>query len=63
MDDKTVEKFVRRLANATTYRSHDLGYENVVDIYWKDEAAEWVKEFDSPGDPDYSDGPCKECGQ
>ena len=60
-DHKTVEEFVRRLATATTYRSHDLGFEDSISTYWKDEADEWVKEFDKPGDPDY-DEPCPTCG-
>jgi hypothetical protein len=63
-DDKTVEEFVRRLARAQMYRSHPLGFEDSLDKYWKEEAEEWVKEFDKPGDPDYGeDDPCPECGK
>lgn len=59
-DDKTIEEFVRRLANASVMNSHDTGF--VIVEYWKDEAVAWVKKLDEPGDPDY-DEPCKECGK
>jgi hypothetical protein len=58
-DDETVEKFIRRLANATMYDSRDTGI--VITEYWKAEAQLWVREFEKPGDPDYDD-PCPTCG-
>lgn len=44
-DHSTLEEFVRHLARATEYRSHDTG--DVIDTYWRAEAEEWVKELDA----------------
>ena len=45
-DHDNLEDFVRALAKARTYRSSDLGYEDAISIYWKDEAELWVQELD-----------------
>lgn len=45
-DHETLEEFIRSLAVATEYKSHDLGFEDSISNYWKEEAKEWVKEFD-----------------
>jgi hypothetical protein len=44
-DHFTLEDFVRRLAIATTYNSRDTG--EVISVYWKTEAEDWVKELDA----------------
>lgn len=46
-DHETLEAFVRALARATPYKSHPLGFEDSIDVYWSNEAQEWVKELDS----------------
>ena len=46
-DHTTLEEFVRALAKATEYRSHDLGYEDSISNYWKDEARAWVDILDT----------------
>jgi len=35
-----VVEFLRDLSNATSYRSHDLGYEDSIDVHWKIDAAD-----------------------
>ena len=42
-DHDSLEEFVRALAEAGEYSSHDTGY--VIMVYWKHEAEEWVKEI------------------
>jgi len=44
-DHESLEAFVRDLAKANVYNSHDTGH--VITEYWKTEAEEWVKEFDA----------------
>lgn len=53
-DHETLEEFVRALAQATTYRSHPLGFEDSLSDYWKTEAEEWVKELDARLAPTHS---------
>lgn len=43
-DDKTLEDFVRRLANTKPYHSWEAG--DFLSDYWKEEAQEWVRELD-----------------
>jgi len=43
-DDNSVEEFIRRLAKANIYRTHDAG--EVIDAYWREEAVEWAKELE-----------------
>ena len=63
-DHETLEEFVRALAQASTYKSHPLGFEDSLSDYWKHEAEEWVKELDAPPVPQiHTNGPqCKKCG-
>ena len=45
-DHKTLEEFVRALAQAGMYKSHPLGFEDSLSMYWRDEAIAWVAKFD-----------------
>jgi hypothetical protein len=46
-DHKSLEEFVRALAKTRTYKSHDLGYEDSISDYWRDEAQAWVEKLDA----------------
>lgn len=46
-DHESLEEFVRALAQATTYKSHPLGFKDSLSDYWKHEAEEWVKDLDA----------------
>ena len=39
--------FLADLSNATTYRSHDLGYEDSISIHWREDAADLHKKLAS----------------
>lgn len=43
-DHATLEEFVQALARAHVYNTWDIS--NVIDGYWREEAIEWVKEFE-----------------
>ena len=61
-DHATLEEFVRALASTAYWRSEDSG--DVIDVYWQQEAEEWVKELDAEPEPRIqTEGPkCKQCG-
>jgi hypothetical protein len=65
-DHKTLIEFVRALANASEYKSSDLGYKDSISSYWRDEALAWVAQFDAPlseQKPVQTSGPaCTNCG-
>lgn len=42
-DHDSLEEFVRALAETGVYSTHDAG--DVIMVYWKYEAEEWVKEI------------------
>jgi hypothetical protein len=44
-DHENLCEFITHLSKATDYDTHDAGH--VIDCYWRDEAAEWVKEFEA----------------
>jgi hypothetical protein len=45
-DHATLEEFVRALSIARPFRSHPLGFEDAIDIYWWHEAKAWVEKLD-----------------
>lgn len=44
--EKAVQ-FIRDLSNATTYRSHDLGYEDSITMNWKEDAKDILAEIEA----------------